>query len=127
MAWCRSANSVNLWTKTFLYSKSAAARARRYFWIKVAFSLLYFAICAAILATLEPWFQRHSFASAIVATVAVVAWLSLMVAWHFRVSCPRCGWNINLARTEFGSPGNRVFRIPNRCQNCGTDLTVEDP
>jgi ribosomal protein S27AE len=117
---------VKQWTWTFLYSKSPAARARRYFWIKVAISLFYYAMWAAILTKLEPWFERHAFVSAITAFVAVIAWFAFMLAWHFRVSCPRCGWNINLLKTEFGSPGQRVFRIPNRCPNCGTDLAVED-
>jgi hypothetical protein len=112
--------------KTFLYSKSPAARARRYYWIKVAISLLYFATWVAILVSLEPWFQRHGFVSAIVSAVAVIAWFAFAVGWRFRVSCPRCGWNINLAKTEFGSPGNRAFRIPNRCPNCGADLTLEE-
>lgn len=68
------------WTRTFLHSNSPVARARRYFWIKVAISIFYYAIWVAIIVNLEPWFQRHAFLSAIVAVLAVVTWGTFALA-----------------------------------------------
>src|ERR1700730_5476478 len=112
------------WTGLVLHWDSPGARARWYFWIKVAISIFYYAIWVAIIVKLEPWFQRHAFLSAIVAVLAVVTWGTFALAWHFNIPCPHCGFNINLPKDLWqGSP----MVVPPCCPNCGADLTVGHP
>jgi hypothetical protein len=118
------ATSINQSLQRLLYSGSPAARARRYFWIKIAVSLAYYAVWVLILMQIEPWFERHAFISAITAIIAFVGWFAFVVAWHFRVSCPNCGWNINVATDKYGMVRNNMF-VPSSCPSCGADLTAE--
>jgi hypothetical protein len=51
--------------------------------------------------------------------VAAVTWISFLV-WNaatFRVSCPRCGWNVLFNRRLLMN----AF-TPSACPNCGLDL-----
>jgi hypothetical protein len=106
------------------YAKAPAAQAQRNLFMKfIVFFLGWVAIiaCATIF---ENWFSKHEFIGAVGLLAAIGCLFTFVLAWRHTVSCPRCGWNINLKKTKFGSPGNQYFLIPTSCPNCGASLDI---
>jgi hypothetical protein len=119
----RAASQLKLMPFPF-YAKAPAARAQRNLFMKFIVFFLGWVAIIACATMFQNWFSKHEFIGAVVLLAAIGCLFTFVLAWRHTVSCPRCGWNINLKKTKFGSPGNQYFLIPTCCPNCGASLDI---
>jgi hypothetical protein len=109
------------------YSKAPRARAQRNLLMRFIIFILGWILIGVCAGVFQAFFDKHQLLGAVALLLAIATLYPLVLAWRHRVSCPRCGWNINLKKTEFGSPGRNYFLIPARCPNCSEHLDLEPP
>ena len=107
--------------KMFFQSDAPAVRARRDSWIKIIVVYLWIAAVIGVVVLFEDWFASHTFAAVLFTSLAFISAVAFGATWRFNVPCPRCKWNINLAKEP--SWALPLF-VPSTCPNCGLDLTV---
>ncbi len=76
-----------------------------------------------MLASLDQFGLLASKSAQIVSILAAFLGYGAFMIWNvmtFKVSCPRCGWNIYFKNKNF--PAHMFISIPSRCPNCGLDI-----